>query len=291
VRNRSLALADGCDWLLSATDECAQGVVERLGEIMQLHVGNGARTVPSLETRQLVLTTSARPHALDHSRPDAIRAVRRGETAQCDLELADANEDLLFAQIMQLTTLFGAEAQIRGGALIHGALAARPNPQERTGILLTAPGGTGKTTASNRLPPSWISQCDDTTLIVRAADGEYWAHPWPTWSRFLWGGTGGSWPTQDAVRLCAIFFLEQAPLDQASPLGEGHAAASLVQSIEQASRLMVRGLDAPFARELRMEWFEVASALTRCHPCFHLQLTLTGPFWQEIERCLQHETA
>ncbi|MCI0478623.1 MAG: SynChlorMet cassette protein ScmC [Anaerolineales bacterium] len=264
----------------------------RLGEIMQLPAREDRTDHHVQTTRQLVLSARNKSRALGNSMPRAVCAVRRGEPAHCDLELADADDDLLFAQILHFTTLFGAEAQTRGGMLVHGALAVRTNLpglqdlEGLGGILLTAPGGTGKTTASNRLPAPWVSLCDDTTLIVRDARGEYWAHPTPTWSRFFNGGAGGSWNTSTAVPLCAIFFLEQASLDQAIRLGTGHAAAALVQSVAQASHLMTRDLDEAFARTLRSEWFENASALTRRVPSFHLQLTLTGEFWQEIARGL-----
>lgn len=293
MTKRYLTLRDGCAWQISASDDLAGRMVARLGGIMQLP----AAKMQEPDTRQLILATSDKTNSLDDTMPAAVQAVRCGAPAHCDLELANADEDLWFAQIMVFSTLFGVEAQRRGGALIHGALAARPDLGGRAdreglaGILLAAQGGTGKTTASNRLPPPWVSLCDDSTLVVRDEKGNYWAHPWPTWSRFLWGGKGGSWNTHDAVRLRAIFFLEQARLDQATPLGAGHAAASLVKAIEQASCLMTRGFDDALARALRLEWFEVACALARCLPSFHLELTLAGAFWQEIERCLQQEPA
>lgn len=289
MTHRIWQLADGYGWDISTADSRAESLVAQLSAILQLRAFEDSPAQPDRVTRQLVLCASEQLRALEHSMPDAIRAVRGGESARCNFQLAHADKDLLFAQLLTLTTLFGADAQTRGGMLVHGALAACPgfeNQEGRSGILLTAPGGTGKTTASNRLPAPWISLCDDTTLIVRDARGEYWAHPMPTWSRFFNGGTGGSWNTSAAVRLRAIFFLEQAEVDQTKPLGAGHAAAAFVQSVSQASHLMTRNLDEAFARALRSEWFENAATLTRHIPSFHLRLTLTGEFWNEIERCL-----
>ena len=102
---------------------------------------------------------------------------------------------------------------------MHGALAE----ENGIGVILAAPGGTGKTTASDRLPAPWRSLCDDTTLVVRDSQGKYWGHPWPTWSRFLEGGPGGTWEVQEAVPLRGVFFLSQAPEDLTEPLGPGHA--------------------------------------------------------------------
>ena len=292
MTHRIWPLADGYSWDIFAADPLAESLVAQLSAIMQWRALENSSAPSDQNTRQLVLTVSEQPRALEHSMPDAIHAVRGGESARCNFQLAHTDKDLLFAQLLTLTTLFGADTQTRGGVFVHGALAACPdfeNQEGRSGILLTAPGGTGKTTASNRLPAPWVSLCDDTTLIVRDARGEYWAHPMPTWSRFFNGGTGGSWNTSAAVPLRAIFFLEQAEVDRAKPLGAGHAAAAFVQSVSQASHLMTRNLDEAFARALRSEWFENASTLTRRIPSFHMRLTLTGEFWNEIERCLNQQ--
>jgi SynChlorMet cassette protein ScmC len=283
-------LADGWSWDIAAVNTQAEPFVAQLGAAMQLHPVEGYD--PNVQgVRRLVLAATDKPKALEHSLPGAIQALRRGALAHCDLELPSPAKDSLPAQLMSFCTLFGADAQTRGGILVHGALAARSiSAHAASGILLAAPGGMGKTTASNRLPTPWSSLCDDTTLVVRDTDGKYWAHPMPTWSRFFGGGAGGSWNTSKAVRLGAIFFLEQASAERAAPLGAGHAAAALVQSIEQASRLMTRDVDDDFARTLRSEWFENASALTRQLLSFHLQLTLTGAFLEEIERSLNWDS-
>lgn len=86
--------------------------------------------------------------------------------------------------LMVFSTLLGTVAQHYGGGLIHAAF----GEVDGKGFLMAAPGGTGKTTASNRLPEPFISHCDDTVLIVKDKEGCYWAHPFPTWSRFYWGG-------------------------------------------------------------------------------------------------------
>ena len=84
-----------------------------------------------------------------------------------------------------------------GGLLVHGALAE----WNGIGVILAGPGGVGKTTASKRLPRPWRSLSDDNTLIVKSPDGTYWAHPWPTWSRYRQGDMSGSWDVQAAVKL------------------------------------------------------------------------------------------
>ena len=49
------------------------------------------------------------------------------------------------------------DAQTRGEVLLHGALAEK----DGIGVILAAPGGTGKTTASDRLLAPWRSRCDE----------------------------------------------------------------------------------------------------------------------------------
>jgi SynChlorMet cassette protein ScmC len=155
------------------------------------------------------------------------------------------------------------------------------------GVILTAPSGTGKTTASHRLPAPWRSLCDDTTLVVRDSQGNYWAHPWPTWSRFLDGGSGGTWDVQNAVPVTGIFFLTQAVEDRVERIGPGQAVSLLVECVGQASMFMPMGLFKEEVRALHLERFNNLCALARIVPAHMLHISLTGIFWQEIEQTLQ----
>ncbi len=188
-----------------------------------------------------------------------------------------------FIHLAQLSLILARQAQTGGGILLHGALAE----WNGLGVVLAAPGGTGKTTASNRLPPPWRSLSDDLTLIVRDSQKNYWAHPWPTWSRFLWDGPGGEWDVQKAVPLGGIFFLTQADEDQVAPLGNGQGVIHLLSSARQASNLMARGLSPEETRALHLEWFNNLCALSRSVPPNLLHISLNGPFWKEMERVLE----
>lgn len=283
---RILPLADGRSWNIKAEDETAGVFVERMGRIMGLEpcAASSAPEAGSFASEVLRIRSSASDRAVQSSMPAAVLAIRKGDSAVCEIAADCVDEDAAISQLKQVATLFGVGAQLSGGALVHGALAVRRDEGGRSrAVILAAPGGTGKSTASSRLSPPWESLCDDTTLVLRDGAGRYWAQPWPTWSRFLWGGSGGRWETGKAVQLGAIFFLEQAPRDSARSLGTGSATASLVASIEQASRLMTRGLHDTLARSLRLEWLDVAAAASKALPCFHLGLTMTGRFWEEIE--------
>jgi len=187
-----------------------------------------------------------------------------------------------YINLVRLSLVFAREAQARGGVLIHGAVAEK----DGMGVILAAPGGRGKTTASNRLPASWRSLCDDVTLVVRDPQGNYWAHPWPTWSRFLDKGPGGTWDVQGAVPVKGIFFLSQAVEDLVERVGPGHAVSLLVESVRQATMFMPLGLLKEEIRALHLEWFNNLCALVRVVPTHLLRISLTGAFWQEIEQAL-----
>ena len=184
---------------------------------------------------------------------------------------------------MQLSLVIARDVQARGGVLIHGALAER----DGIGVILAAPGGTGKTTASRRLPAPWRSLCDDTTLVVRDPRGNYRAHPWPTWSRFLDGGPGGTWDVQSAVPVKGIFFLAQAVEDKVERVGPGQAVSLLMEVVRQVSTLMASGLCQEELRALHLERFNNLCALARVVPAHVLHISLSGAFWQQIEQAIE----
>ena len=276
----NLALADGSHWEIASGDEEAASIVSQLGCAMQLRMTPGA-IEPSRDGNlyRLLVQIDAHTSVMD-----------------CYVPLASENDGVVgcilspcdhwggpYVNLVRLSLVFARQAQARGGVLIHGALAER----DGMGVILTAPGGTGKTTASNRLPAPWRSLCDDTTLVVRDPQGNYWAHPWPTWSRFLGKGPGGTWDVQSAVPVKGIFFLAQAVEDRLERLGPGHAVCMLVECVEQASMSMPIGLFTEELRALYLERFNNLCALARVIPAHVLHISLTGAFWQEIEQALK----
>ena len=188
-----------------------------------------------------------------------------------------------YVNFVRLSLIFARQAEACGGVLIHGALAE----WDGKGVILAAPGGTGKTTASERLPAPWRSLCDDTTLVVRDPRGQYWAHPWPTWSRFLEGGPGGTWDVQRAVPVAGIFCLTRATANRVVPTGPAQAVSLLGEYAKQASTCMPLGLCQAAVRALHLQRFENLCALARAIPAHVLHIGLTGAFWQELERTLQ----
>jgi SynChlorMet cassette protein ScmC len=275
-----LVLADGSRWAIAAGDEAAAAIVSQLGHAMQLDMNTGA----------------SKPHLHGELSRLFVQVDARSSVADCYVPLASKNDGAVicilspcehwggpYVNLVRLSLIFAREAQTRGGVLIHGALAER----DGIGVILPAGGGTGKTTASNRLPAPWRSLSDDATLVVRDSQGNYWAHPWPTWSRFQNGGPGGNWAVQNAVPVKGIFFLVQAIADRAKLVGQGQAVSLLVECVRQASTLMAPGLFEEELHAMHMERFNNLCALARVVPTYLLHISLTGAFWQEIEQALE----
>lgn len=228
----------------------------------------------------------------------------------CNFSLNDP--DYYVYMLMIFSMLLGSVAQHYGGGLMHAAL----GEFNGKGFLMAAPGGTGKSTASSRLPAPFISHCDDTTLVVKDKVGNFWAHPFPTWSYFYWGGAGGSWKFDHALPFRSIFFLSQSETDFIFGLNPAEKVSCCVSALEQASHLLARtttnkdklnsknsGCEIPkrkekdwFAigndpghnscRELRMQWFENALIMSKQLPAFKLNLSLQGNFWELIKKYL-----
>jgi SynChlorMet cassette protein ScmC len=259
-------LADGSIWDIVAGNQQASELVSRLKEVMHL---------PPVQQP----TGHLRVLVHDHASNAATLCSECRDSVTCFFKTAENDETLVF-QLMWLSFVLSLEVQKRGGVLLHGALAER----DGYGVILAGPGGIGKTTASQRLTSPWRSLCDDLTLVVRDQQGIYWAHPWPTWSKFMFGGSGGTWDVQHAVPLKGIFFLAQVPHDQVEPVGNGQAVCLLVESTEQVWGGMRHAIDEQKIRTFRLQRFENLCALAQVIPCYILHLSLNGAFWQEIEK-------
>jgi len=185
-------------------------------------------------------------------------------------------------QMEQIASLIARETPVRSGLLLHGALAEYGG----SGFIMAGHGGVGKSAASRRLPEPWHSLSDDATLVVRDSGGRYWAHPWPTWSRFCGNGPGDLWPVEQAIPLRAIFFLARAPTARLEPISATQAAALVLESSVNhiGAKAQVTREGAPWA--IRRDWISAAQALARAVPGYRLGLSLHGEFWREIERVL-----
>jgi len=294
----TLVLADGRRWVIAAGDEEAASIVSRLGDAMRLRVMRPSVSLPPATFGTGRTGAGDHPHdgivrrllvRVDAHNPEASLATRHVSAPigddDCDVCVlrSFSHGDALYIQLMELSLLLARDAETRGGVLLHGALAEK----DGIGVILAGPSGTGKTSASGLLPAPWRSLCDDTTLVVPDSEGNYRAHPWPTWSRFLGGESGGTWGVENAVPLKGVFFLSRAVEDSVESVGPGRAVGLLVECAEQTSQFMVRGMGKEEKRALRLGRFSNLCSLARIVPTHVLHFSLTGAFWQEIERMLQ----
>ncbi|MGC9348504.1 MAG: SynChlorMet cassette protein ScmC [Anaerolineae bacterium] len=289
-----LSLANGTGWVVAATNDPASKLVAELAKVMQLSVSS----LQDAATCYGFLTVAGKGDAADAA---GLAPGEAQESARVSLWLTDrltdgrqapnrngaglplgpiGTDDLRIRVMVRLSSLIALTVEREGGLLVHGALAER----DGFGVVLAGPGGIGKTTASRRLSPPWHSLSDDATLIVRDADGAYWAHPWPTWSRFMLGGPGGTWDVQRAVPLRGIFFLYQDASSWTDMVETSEAAASLVQSAEQILGHIQSMIAQRDLRALRLRRFDNISSMVRTVPCYVLHVDLESPFWEVLDR-------
>jgi SynChlorMet cassette protein ScmC len=271
-----LALADGSSWRIRALDRKAEATVRGLGKVMRLKPvqgkgkGKGRGRGGVCEVLDGKLARGRRAHA--------------GQGLVCRLG-PDRGRIAEVFKMEQVASAIAARSLARGGLLLHGALAVR----DGAGFVLAGPSGIGKSTASRRLPPPWQSLSDDCTLAVRDTDGRYWAHPWPTWSLIRDHGPVESWPVEQAVPLKALLFLAQSPLDRAEPVTATPAAAFIMESAYHLARAIAFTPDAGANRALSAKYLHAARDLAAAVPAFRFHISLTGRFWDEIERTVGSE--
>ncbi len=272
----ALTLQPGLCWHICAVDSTAATVVTHMAAVMQLPSSERITpTATGTNAKRIVVISNGGAPA-EASPDDVIFRLPPGPPGR---------QSLLHGQVRASLALARAVLP-QGGLLLHGALAEWMG----RGTLFVGSSSAGKSTASRRLLPPWRSLCDDTTLVMPDAHGQWWAHPWPTWSLCIEGGPGGTWNVQSAVPLGAIFFLKQDPMDSVEPLGTGRAAARLAQAAEEVSPLAWSDAPPDQIRQLRVQRFDWLSALARVVPAFTLELSLAGAFWQKIEEALDWDT-
>lgn len=257
----ALSLADGSHGQIMAGDKGAAPIVEILARAMKLVPGGVAGDI-------LLVVTGQERGAFSMT----------GSAMVCRFPTTGNGEELV-SRAMEVSLAIAHTAQRRGGILVHGGLVE----YEGSGVILAAPGGTGKSTACSRLPDHWRPRSDDAVLIVRDPQGNYFAHPWPTWSLFYDNGPGGEWDIAVATPLKAFYFLFQSPEDALEGLIPTQAAAMLIESVEQANRLFDRRLSHSEIQENHLQQFSNVCALTEDLPAYRLRLSLTGEFWKLME--------
>ena len=175
------------------------------------------------------------------------------------------------------------QKSVYGGAVpFHAALVEF----EGRGVLLAAPGDTGKTTCCQRLPDHWQPLCDDQALVVHVKQGGYRVHPLPTWSDYFFGRKENTWNVQYSVPLEGVFFLEPSELDEVVPIGAGEATVLINESATQVCQLSLKRASRDDGRKFRKTLFNDACELAKMIPAFRLRVSLSGRFWEQIEKVL-----
>lgn len=171
----------------------------------------------------------------------------------------------------------------QGGFPFHAGMVSK----DGKAYLISASGGTGKSTCCQRIPAPWHAHADDEAVIILdKVSGRYYAHPFPTWSDYLWRQSNQSWRIEESLPLAGIFFIKQAPHDQIISIGQGKAAMLINEGAAQGCMKFLRNMDAAQTKAMKLHVFDNACALSKKIPCHVLELTIDGRFWDEMEHVL-----
>ncbi|MCX5834370.1 MAG: SynChlorMet cassette protein ScmC [Deltaproteobacteria bacterium] len=289
----SLELADGQKWNIIAV-ESAKDFLGKMASVLHLKrcekeaglnliiVRNGGRADapeinPTFPCESLPKTGWSQQDFIE------VRCWRHHDVADiiCDIGDEDSPE-IEFSKMRFLLFLIYQQVQHNGGLPLHAALVERNG----RGVVISAPGGTGKSTCCLRIPPPWRALCDDETVIVKGKGAEFITHPFPTWSRFLSGRSTTTWEVQKQIPLAAIFFLEQSAVDEVVPLGDGEAAALLTKAIAEFWTYLWIAHYGEERIPFRARVFENACELAKTIPAYRLKASLDGRFWEKMEEVL-----
>ncbi|MGB6068034.1 MAG: SynChlorMet cassette protein ScmC [Desulfomonilaceae bacterium] len=292
-----LALDDGLAWCLVGNSETSAWL-HQLASIMTLRPGksDGLRKISIVQCAEgighcqipnphpLLPKASALPHSGWRMHDLlALRVWSHPDVADMICELLDiGHHDLAILAMQQAVFPFYQAGIGQGGTPLHAALVE----YDGKGILIAASGGRGKSTCCRRVPKSWTVLCDDETLVVRSPSGTYHAHPFPTWSDYLFRRTKKTWNVQRSTQLSAIFFLDQGESDDVARIGQARAAARINQSAGQVCGRMWRRLPNDVQRDNNLKLFSNSCGLAKAVPAFTLHASLTGRFWEGIEKVL-----
>ncbi len=212
-----------------------------------------------------------------------IRSNKDRSFSVCELEERNF-KSVDFIRMMQFLYYIYSQVQRSGGIPMHAALIER----DGYGVVIAAPSGTGKSTCSRRVPSPWHALSDDELLVVRDKEGRYYAHPFPTWSEYIYHMSNRTWNVQRSVPLKAIFILERSQIDEVRAIGQAEAATYIYHS---ASQVYQRGwvyLNPEQKNHAKRDTFEIACLMARTIPAFTLRASLTGRFWEHMDKALEN---
>ena len=195
------------------------------------------------------------------------------------------NETIKYIQMYRSLQPIYKELLTKGCLPVHAACANLHGK----GIIIAAPGNTGKSTCSRRFPKPWSSLCDDETLIMRHTNG-FSLHPFPTWSDYFEQRTPSVFPVEESITCTALFFLEQGTKDQVTLLPKSEATVRLCEAAKQMCSGRLRSHkkdDVTYTKMMYTQIFNTACAITKNIPSYQLQATKNGKFWEHVESVLK----
>ncbi len=283
-----LSLSDGTSWWITGDKDSVQWV-DKLAAITELEKCSFSGS-PKLAFHKMGKTDDAMGKLVHEGwrsyEYPAMRVWCHGsaEDVICELKGGQGHETQYVSMWNSLQPIYQASIS-RGGLPFHAGLAELGG----RGVLLAAPGNTGKSTCCCRLPDYWKPLCDDESLVVLTEQEEYRVHPFPTWSDYLWKRGENTWNIQYSVPLAGVFFIEQSETDQLVSMGAGEAAIRISESACHVCRKFWWKEDRESQRSFRRRLFDNACEIAKLVPVFRLRVSLQGRFWEKIEDALKQQ--
>ncbi|MCM1567438.1 MAG: SynChlorMet cassette protein ScmC [Dehalobacter sp.] len=300
----SLTLADGQQWCIIHEDEASEPIVKRLVSIFGLKADNGNGSTKIIVAKRcfgaegdIVNDSRSYSRFKDYPRDgwlmvrqDPVRIWHHPDIPDMVCELMDYDKEKLHIENLEyldfqymVGTLYPIYQRVidRGGIIMHSAMMELGGK----GVVLAAESGTGKSTCYRRIEKPWRAVTDEEALVVKVGD-RYIMHPMPTWKNYYELGMKEASNVQQQIPLHAIFFLERGEKDRAFPVGKGKAALLIYQSSIQLLGKYWLFMSMPEAAAFRKKLLDNACNIAASVPAYTLQATLTGRFWEEMEKAL-----
>ncbi len=179
-----------------------------------------------------------------------------------------------------LTIALTYSMQNQGAILLHAATLVRDNEA----VLVAASSGGGKSTTASRLPSPWQAPGDECCIVL-PGDGDYYVFALPTWSQVLEDTERKKiWNTQKSYKLKAFCILVQDNYDGMERIGIAQSISAITGSARQATYIQLDKSGKDLNQNFFSGCFRIAERMIQDVPIYILRTTLTGRFWEEIER-------
>lgn len=167
-----------------------------------------------------------------------------------------------------------------GGLPFHAALVEA----DGQGLVFAGHGNAGKSTIARRLRHIWNPLCDDEVLVLPDIHKSYLAHPFPTWSEYMFGSSLQTWDVERSVPLQAILFIEKSQRDGLVLLDSREASVLITQSSVQVCHKFWKGMDLDLKRRFARRIFDNACNMAKSIPAYTLYISPTDRFWELLTR-------